>query len=220
VYRRAKAESGVPTIRDVIQSKVLKVERKRVKLVFLSVLAALMMAPSFAAADDAKAVTPLAGTVKDIDGKEVDLAGYKGKVVLVVNVASKCGYTPQYTGLEALYQKYKDKGFTIIAFPANNFHGQEPGTNAEIKAFCTAADSKYHVTFPLMAKISVKGDDKHAVYKELTKFPAGDKKGDEVAWNFEKFLIGKDGSVVGRFRSAVTPTDAALTGAIEKELGK
>src|SRR3982750_3845496 len=123
-------------------------------------------------ADDAK--SPLDFTVKNIDGKETDLAQLKGKVVLIVNVASKCGYTPQYKGLESLYEAKKDQGLVIVGFPANNFKGQEPGTNEEIKQFCT---SKYNVTFPMMSKISVKGDDKHPLYQMLTQ-DSGDFKGD------------------------------------------
>ena len=165
------------------------------------------------------AASPLGFTMKDIDGKEIDLGSYRGKTVLMVNVASKCGYTPQYTGLEKLYEKYKDKGFVILAFPANNFKGQEPGTNEQIKDFCTGADSKYHVTFPLFAKISVKGEDEAALYKLLTQFTEGEATGD-VAWNFEKFLIGKDGKIVGRYRSKVKPDDAILTKAIDAEIAK
>src|SRR5205085_4548377 len=118
--------------------------------------------------------SPLDFTVKDIDGKDVNLSDYKGKVVMMVNVASKCGFTPQYKGLEALYRKYKDQGFVILGFPANDFKSQEPGTNEQIKEFCT---SKYDVTFPMMSKISVKGDDQHPLYKQLT-----EAKG-PVTWN-------------------------------------
>jgi glutathione peroxidase len=153
--------------------------------------------------------SPLDFTVKDIDGKDVNLADYKGKVALIVNVASKCGYTPQYQGLEALYRKYKDQGFVILGFPANNFKSQEPGTNEQIKEFCT---SKYDVTFPMMSKISVRGDDIHPLYKLLT-----DEKG-QVTWNFNKFLVGKDGKLIDHFDSKVKPEDAKLTDAIEKAL--
>ncbi len=148
-------------------------------------------------------------TVKDIDGNDYDLAKLKGKVVLLVNVASKCGYTPQYKGLESLYEQYKDKGFVIVGFPANNFKGQEPGSNEEIKQFCT---SKYNVTFPMMSKISVKGDDMHPLYKQLT-----DATG-QVTWNFNKFLVGKDGKLIEHFDSKVKPDDAKLTGAIDSAL--
>ena len=130
--------------------------------------------------------------MKDIDGKEVSLKSYKGKVVIVVNVASKCGYTPQYEQLEATYKKYKDQGLVILGFPANNFHGQEPGTNEEIKQFCTA---KYGVTFPMFAKISVKGDDMDSLYQYLTSKDEDPQFGGDITWNFNKFLIDKNGIV-------------------------
>jgi glutathione peroxidase len=151
-------------------------------------------------------------TLNSIDGKPAPLTQYQGKVVLIVNVASRCGYTPQYTGLEKVYEKYKDQGFVILGFPANNFGGQEPGTNEEIKTFCS---SKYNVTFPMYSKISVKGADIHPLYQFLTTNPgtAGD-----VKWNFTKFLVGKDGKVIARFESAVTPESPEVTGAIEKAL--
>lgn len=177
-------------------------------------LAALGLA-SLAMAEEPKA-SPLAHKVKDIDGKEVDLASFKGKVVLIVNVASKCGNTPQYEGLEKMYEKYKDKGFVILGFPANNFGKQEPGTEAEIKEFCT---SKYSVTFPMMSKISVKGGDIDPLYTDLTKFSSKDAKGD-VDWNFAKFLVGKDGQIVDRFKAGVKPEDKKLIAAIEAELAK
>jgi glutathione peroxidase len=153
--------------------------------------------------------SPLEYKVKDIDGNDYDLSQLKGKVVMFVNVASKCGYTPQYTGLEKLYESKKDQGFVIVGFPANNFKGQEPGTNEEIKAFCTG---KYNVSFPMMSKISVKGEDIHPLYKQLT-----DAKG-QVTWNFNKFLIGRDGKLIEHFDSKVKPDDAKLTGAIDKAL--
>ncbi len=149
-------------------------------------------------------------TMNSIDGKPVPLADYKGHVVLLVNVASKCGYTPQYAGLEALYRKYKDRGFVIIGVPANNFGAQEPGTNEEIKTFCKRT---YDVTFPMMSKVSVKGSDEAPLYRYLTSTGGGD-----VKWNFTKFLIGKDGKVLERFESAVKPDAPELTGAIEKAL--
>jgi glutathione peroxidase len=149
-------------------------------------------------------------TLNSIDGTPVPLSGYKGKVVLIVNVASRCGFTPQYTGLEALYEKYKDQGFVIVGVPANNFGAQEPGTNEEIKTFCSR---KYNVTFPMMSKVSVKGDDMTPLYQYLTSAKGGD-----VKWNFTKFLIGKDGRVVERFESAVKPDDPALTAAVEAAL--
>lgn len=158
---------------------------------------------------------PLQFVVKDIDGNDVNLADYHGRVVMIVNVASKCGFTPQYKGLEILFTTYKDQGFVIIGFPANNFHSQEPGTNADIKLFCT---SKYNVTFPMMAKISVKGDDKHPLYKFLTEQPTAGEFGGEIGWNFTKFVVDRNGQVVARFASAVKPQDPLVTGAIEKAL--
>jgi glutathione peroxidase len=151
--------------------------------------------------------------LKDIDGKETSLAPYKGKVLLIVNVASKCGYTPQYKGLEATFEKYKDKGFEVLGFPCNQFGGQEPGTNEQIKEFCS---SNYSVTFPLFDKIEVNGPNRHALYKEL----AGDASpypGD-IKWNFNKFLIGKDGKIVKRFDSKVKPDSPEVAQAIEAAL--
>jgi glutathione peroxidase len=148
-------------------------------------------------------------TLNSIDGKPAPLSAYEGKVVLIVNVASRCGFTPQYAGLEALYEKYKDRGFAILGFPANNFGGQEPGTNEEIKTFCS---TKYNVTFPMYSKISVKGDDKAPLYQFLTAT------GGEIQWNFTKFLVDKSGRVVARFEPKVTPESSEVTSAIEKAL--
>ncbi|HEV7283229.1 MAG TPA: glutathione peroxidase [Kaistia sp.] len=148
--------------------------------------------------------------VNRIDGSQASLGDYAGRVLLVVNVASKCGLTPQYDGLEALYRTYKDKGLTVVGFPANNFMGQEPGTNAEIQDFCRLT---YGVDFPMFAKISVKGDDRHPLYDAL----AGD---EDISWNFEKFLIGRDGKVVARFAPKTEPQDPAVVEAIETELAK
>jgi glutathione peroxidase len=165
-------------------------------------------------AASARADLPLSGTMKSIDGEDVDLGGYQGKVVLVVNVASRCGATPQYTGLQALYDKYKDKGFVVLGFPANDFGRQEPGSDAEIKEFCS---TRYDVTFPMFSKITVKGADRPKLYQVLTETadPAG-----EIGWNFEKFLIGKDGKVAGRFKTRVSPDDPELVAAIEAALAK
>ena len=149
-------------------------------------------------------------TLNSIDGKPAPLSAYQGKVVLIVNVASRCGFTPQYAGLEALYEKYKDRGFTILGFPANNFGAQEPGTNEENKTFCS---SKYNVTFPMYSKISVKGDDKAPLYQFLTAAT-----GSEIQWNFTKFLVDKDGKVVARFEPKVTPESPDVAEAIEKAL--
>src|SRR5712692_5625506 len=141
-------------------------------------------------------------TLNTIDGQPAPLSAYKGKVVMLVNVASRCGYTPQYTALESIYEKYKDRGFVIIGIPANNFGAQEPGTNQEIKTFC---QSKYSVTFPMMSKVSVKGDDKTPLYQFLTDAATNPKTGGEVKWNFTKFLADKNGKVIARFESAVKP---------------
>jgi glutathione peroxidase len=151
-------------------------------------------------------------TMKDIDGKDVKLADYKGKVLLVVNVASKCGNTPQYEGLQKLYDKYKAQGLVILGFPANNFMGQEPGTDADIKTFCS---TKYNVTFPMFSKISVKGADIHPLYQFLTS--AKGFEGD-VSWNFGKFLVGKDGKVIARFTPREQPESENVTKAIEAAL--
>jgi glutathione peroxidase len=153
-------------------------------------------------------------TLNSIDGKPAPLADYKGKVVMIVNVASQCGYTPQYSALEAIYEKYKDQGFVILGFPANNFGAQEPGTNEEIKTFCTR---KYSVTFPMYAKISVKGDDQAPLYAYLTKETGAGISGD-IKWNFTKFLIDRNGKVVQRFEPAVTPDSKEVTAGIEKQL--
>jgi glutathione peroxidase len=153
-------------------------------------------------------------TLNSIDGKPAPLADYKGKVVLIVNVASQCGYTPQYTALEAIYEKYKDQGFVILGFPANNFGAQEPGTNEEIKTFCSR---KYSVTFPMYSKISVKGADQAPLYSYLTKETGAGITGD-VKWNFTKFLVDRKGNVIQRFEPAVTPDSQEVTGAIEKQL--
>jgi glutathione peroxidase len=180
-----------------------------VPLLFMTLACAL-----FSGAAAARADSPLAGSVKKIDGTPVDLSAYKGKVVLIVNVASRCGYTGQYAGLQKLYDTYKDKGFVILGFPANEFGAQEPGSDAEIASFCS---TKYGVTFDMFSKIVVKGPDKAPLYKALTEgaTPSG-----EVGWNFEKFLIGRDGRIVGRYKSGIAPDDGKLTGTIEAELAK
>ena len=155
-------------------------------------------------------------TLNSIDGKPAPLGEYKGKVVLLVNVASQCGYTPQYSALEAVYEKYKDKGFVILGFPANNFGAQEPGTNEEIKTFCTR---KFNVTFPMYAKISVKGADQAPLYNYLTKETAPGISG-EIKWNFTKFLVDRNGNIVQRFEPAVTPDSKEVTSSIEKQLAQ
>jgi glutathione peroxidase len=174
--------------------------------------------------------------VKTIDGSAASLGDYKGSVVMIVNVASACGLTPQYAGLEQVYEKYRDKGFTILGFPANDFGAQEPGTNEEIKTFCS---TKFDVQFPMFQKIAVKGAAQHPLYRYLTTAKSeseGDKDSGlrrtlaqhglgptndtDVLWNFEKFLVGKHGEVVARFAPDITPEDPRVIGAIESELAK
>jgi len=181
-----------------------------VALSFVAAMSIFASITSGAATSQPASSSPLDFTMKDIDGKDKSLADYKGKVVLLVNVASKCGNTPQYAGLEKMYEDNKDKGLVIVGFPANNFHAQEPGSNAVIKEFC---ESTYHVKFPMMSKISVKGDDIHPLYKMLT-----DAKG-PVTWNFDKFLVGRDGKLIEHFPAKVKPEDPKLKQAVEKALG-
>ncbi|HVP45050.1 MAG TPA: glutathione peroxidase [Bryobacteraceae bacterium] len=155
-------------------------------------------------------------TLPSIDGQDAPLSQFKGKALLLVNVASKCGYTPQYAGLEALYEKYKDEGLVVVGFPANNFGAQEPGTNAEIKTFCTR---NYKVSFPMYAKVSVKGEDKTPLYHYLTEEANPATNGD-IRWNFTKFLVDRNGKVIARFESKVKPDDAELVEAVEKALNQ
>ncbi|EMI52402.1 Glutathione peroxidase [Rhodopirellula sallentina SM41] len=185
---------------------------------FLLTAAFACLMSTAAIADDAATAEhscALSFTAKNIDGEQVDLHDYEGKVVLIVNVASKCGYTKQYAGLQDLYEKYQDKGLVILGFPSNEFRGQEPGSNADIKEFCT---SKFGVTFPMMSKIEVNTPDACDLYKHLTKQDAQPKGAGPVSWNFEKFLIGRDGNVVNRFGSGTKPFDEELISAIEAQL--
>lgn len=172
--------------------------------------------------------------VKTIDGKDTNLGEYKGKTLLVVNVASKCGLTPQYEGLQKLYSEYKDKGVEVLGFPANNYLGQEPGTEDEIKDFCS---TNYNVTFPMFSKLSTKGDDQHELYKYLTETKPDTDVNDggleeklkgfgsvrstpsEVLWNFEKFLVSKDGEIVARFAPDVAPNDERLLAKLNEQVG-
>jgi glutathione peroxidase len=176
------------------------------KTLFLSLLVATSIAT---AADTSLQDIPL----KDIDGKDTSLKAYAGKVLLVVNVASRCGLTKQYKELQALHEKYKDQGFTVLGFPCNDFGAQEPGTNDEIKVFCT---EKYSVSFPMFDKLHVKGAEQHPLYSALTgkegAFPG------DVKWNFGKFLIGKDGKALERFEPKTTPDDTTVVSAIEKAI--
>src|SRR5215510_5199531 len=156
-------------------------------------------------------------TMKNIDGEDVKLSDYSGKVLMLVNVASKCGYTSQYKGLEAVYEKYKEQGLVVMGFPANNFFWQEPGTNEEIKTFCA---TKYNVTFPMFAKISVKGDKIHPLYKFLTSKQTNPEFGGAISWNFNKFLVDRAGKVVARFSSKDEPESGKVVQAIEQALKK
>jgi glutathione peroxidase len=156
-------------------------------------------------------------TMNSLDGKPVELSQYRGKVVLMVNVASQCGYTPQYKGLEELYERYQKDGLVVLGFPANDFGHQEPGSNAEIAQFCA---SNYHVTFPMFSKVVVKGGGQCPLYQHLTSSASDPKFAGPVKWNFEKFLVSKDGVVVGRFRSKVDPQSPELVQAVEAELKK
>lgn len=176
---------------------------------------ALLLTASVLSAADAKSIYDF--TMKSIDGQPVSLKSYKGKVVLLVNVASKCGFTPQYAGLEKLYEKYKDRGFVIVGVPANNFAQQEPGTNEEIKTFCSR---KYNVSFPMMSKVSVLGEDKTPLYSYLTDKSTDPKFGGDIKWNFTKFLFDRKGNPVARFEPAVTPDSTEVQAAVESALGK
>ncbi len=169
----------------------------------------LLVGHRIGAAADA---SPLTGELKAIDGSVIDLASLKGKVVLVVNVASRCGATPQYAGLQKLYDTHKDRGLVVLGVPSNDFGGQEPGSDEQIAGFCT---STYGVTFPMASKVRVTGPDKAPLFASL--ITASDD-GGEVAWNFEKFLVGRDGRVIGRFRTRTKPDDASLVEAIEAAL--
>jgi len=184
----------------------------------MSLMALLMVwgnTDAFAKTGTTEEKNIFAFTMTDIDGKAIPLASYEGKVLLLVNVASKCGQTPQYKDLEALYRKYKDQGLVILGFPANNFLGQEPGTDAEIKAFCSTT---YDVTFPMFSKISVKGEDQHPLYRYLTSDSTNPKFAGQVKWNFTKYLVDRTGNIVGKFGSTVKPMSEEIVGAIEAAL--
>jgi glutathione peroxidase len=177
---------------------------------FIAILTALLLAgvAAYAAASSVHDIK-----LNTLEGKPTTLGAYEGKVILLVNVASQCGLTPQYTALEALHKKYQDKGFTVIGVPCNDFGSQEPGTKEEIREFCT---TKYNVTFPLMEKVHVKGDEQHPLYARLTgkgaEFPG------DIKWNFGKFLIGRDGKVIKRFEPQTKPDSDEVTKAIEAAL--
>ncbi len=152
---------------------------------------------------------------KLLEGDPVALSEYKGKAMLIVNVASRCGFTPQYEGLQALYERYRDRGLEILGFPCNQFLAQEPGTEEQIRQFCS---SVYSVSFPIFRKVEVNGENRHPLYQILTEKPDADGTAGDVHWNFEKFLVSPEGEVVGRFRTMITPEDPALVGAIEESL--
>jgi len=154
-------------------------------------------------------------SMKDIDGETVPLNSFKGRVTMIVNTASKCGLTPQYEGLQRLYDRYRDRGFVVLGFPANIFLGQEPGSDAEIKDFCTL---NYNVTFPMFSKISVKGGDQHPFYTYLTHKETNPQFAGDITWNFEKFLIDKDGRIIGRFAPSTLPEDPSIVTAVESTL--
>ena len=191
-----------------------RLSSRRFPLRKLSLIFALLVAAGMTAAHAASIYD---FTMKSIDGQPVSLKSYNGKVVLLVNVASKCGFTPQYAGLEALYEKYKDRGFVILGVPANNFAQQEPGTNEEIKKFCS---NKYNVTFPMMSKVSVLGDDETPLYRFLTDKTQNPLVGGDIKWNFTKFLFDRNGNPVARFEPAVTPDSPEVHAAIESALSK
>ena len=153
--------------------------------------------------------------IATLDGQPLDLEQYQGKAVLVVNVASKCGLTPQYTGLESLQKRYADRGFTVLGVPCNQFGGQEPGSSEEIQTFCS---TNYGVTFPMTEKVEVNGDDRHPLYERLTAVPDNEGKAGDIAWNFEKFLVDPSGEIVARFRPLVEPESDEVVNAVEAVL--
>lgn len=182
----------------------------------LAAIAALCL-PTVSFAQGEKAVkSPLEFSLKSIDGKDAPLSAYKGKVVLLVNVASYCGNTPQYKGLQAMYEQHAQDGLVIVGIPANEFGKQEPGTDAEIKEFC---DTNYKITFPMMSKIVVKGKGIDPLYKHLTSKETNGKFAGDITWNFEKFLIGRDGQVIARFNPRVNPESEDFKNAVKKALG-
>ena len=168
-------------------------------------------------AEDQKGSGVLNFKMNGLDGKPIDLANYKGKVVLIVNVASQCGYTPQYKGMQAVYTKYADKGLVVLGVPSNDFGRQEPGNNQEIAEFCSA---NYGVKFPMTEKVVVKGDGQCPLYKYLTSKDTNPKFSGPIKWNFNKFLVGRNGEIVGRYDSNVAPESDKLVQAIEAELAK
>jgi glutathione peroxidase len=186
----------------------------------LSALMAVTSVSVVSAEDPKKPASVLDFHMKDIDGKDVDLAKYHGKVLLIVNTASQCGLTPQYKDLEAVYEKYKDQGFEILAFPANEFGSQEPGDNSQIKEFCS---TKYKVSFPLFSKIIVddrKGEKVHPLYQFLISDSTNPKFAGKIGWNFTKFLVNRKGEIIQRFDPREVPSSEKVAGAVEKALAE
>lgn len=184
--------------------------------ILLTVVLAMMWLGSVVPVHGKEAVTNIYDfTMRDIDGKDVNLAEYKGKVLLIVNVASKCGFTGQYEGLQKLHSANTNRGFSVLGFPANDFLGQEPGTEKEIKTFCSTT---YGVTFPMFSKIHVKGKEIHPLYTFLTSKETNPASSGAISWNFNKFLIGRDGTILARFGSRTAPDSKELTEALEKAL--
>jgi glutathione peroxidase len=181
-----------------------------------SSLAAALAAVAALAGPAADAASVYDFQVQDIDGRPVSLGQYRGKVLLIVNVASRCGFTYQYEGLEALYREYAGRGLVVLGFPANDFLGQEPGSNEQIKEFCTL---KYGVSFPMFAKVRVKGRDAHPLYRFLTDKSTNPRFAGGITWNFNKFLIGRDGEVLARFATKQEPGSEAVRRAVEQALG-
>lgn len=188
-----------------------------IRFLGLGALAMALTIGSTNAAEVAKKGSVLGHSVKAIDGNDVELSKYEGKVILIVNVASKCGYTPQYTGLQDLHEKYKDKGLVVLGVPCNQFGSQEPGSNKEIQEFCS---SKYKVTFDMLDKVDVNGAKASPLFKQLTDIDAKPKGKGDVKWNFEKFLVNRNGELVGRFPSSTKPESAELVSAIETALAQ
>jgi glutathione peroxidase len=178
-------------------------------------LSSLATGKSMTATDPMTETSVLDFTMKSIDDTDVPLSTYRGKVLLIVNVASRCGNTPQYEGLQRLYETYHERGFEVLGFPANNFLGQEPGTNADIKEFCS---TNYGVTFPMFSKISVRGSDQHPLYRYLTSDSTNPKFSGKVKWNFQKYLINRDGEVIAKFAPGDEPMSADVVSAIEAAL--
>jgi glutathione peroxidase len=192
----------------------MKIIAKFAMLYLILIIVALTY--SVMIAEETKTINPIYDfTVRDIDGKEMSLSEYKGKVILIVNVASKCGHTPQYEGLQKIYSEYQDQGLVVLGFPANNFRNQEPGTDQEIKEFCSL---NYGVTFPMFSKISVKGDDIHPLYQFLTSEKTNPEFAGEISWNFNKFLIDRSGKIIARFESKDQPESEKVVAAIEGAL--